>query len=151
MDGVATSRMVGVSASVNLPLQHKVQKFSSGTGSPGWSRKKGRKMDVVVCCKGIWISPKKSISVGNFVPNSDLEKVLQRHVDHSKCCRLSLTTIYTPNFVASLNVHLCVQCILWFCLWQLRLVCHGVQGLTPLVTSCAVLFKTSYIFALQAN
>ena len=35
--------MVGVSASVNLPLHHKVQWFSSGTGSPGWSRKKGRK------------------------------------------------------------------------------------------------------------
>ena len=41
--------MVGVSASVNLPLHHKVQKFSSGTGSPGWSRKKGRKMVVVWC------------------------------------------------------------------------------------------------------
>ena len=40
-DGVASSRMVGVSASVNLPLHHKVQKFSSGTCSPGWSRKKG--------------------------------------------------------------------------------------------------------------
>ena len=36
-----------VSASVNLPLHHKVQKFSSGTGSPGWSRKKGRKTVVV--------------------------------------------------------------------------------------------------------
>ena len=36
--------MVGVSASVNLPLHHEVQKFSSDTGSPGWSRKKGRKM-----------------------------------------------------------------------------------------------------------
>ena len=34
-DGVAPSRMVGVSASVNLPLHHKVQKFSSGTGLPG--------------------------------------------------------------------------------------------------------------------
>ena len=41
--------MVGVSASVNLPLHHKVQKFSSGTGSPGWSQKKGRKMVVVWC------------------------------------------------------------------------------------------------------
>ena len=41
-------RMVGVSASVNLPLHHIVQKFSSGTGSPGWSRKKGRKTVVVV-------------------------------------------------------------------------------------------------------
>jgi len=37
-----------VSASVNLPLHHKVQKFSSGTGSPGWSQKKGRKTVVVV-------------------------------------------------------------------------------------------------------
>ena len=36
-----------MSASVNLPLHHKVQKFSSGTGSPGLSRKKGRK--TVVC------------------------------------------------------------------------------------------------------
>ena len=35
--------MVGVSASVNLPLHHKVQKFSSGTGSPGWSRKRAVK------------------------------------------------------------------------------------------------------------
>jgi len=34
LDGVAPSRMVSVSASVNLPLHHKVQKFSSGTGSP---------------------------------------------------------------------------------------------------------------------
>jgi len=34
-DGVAPSQMVSVSASVNLPLHHKVQKFSSGTGSPG--------------------------------------------------------------------------------------------------------------------
>jgi len=34
-DGVAPSQMVDVSASVNLPLNHKVQKFSSGTGSAG--------------------------------------------------------------------------------------------------------------------
>ena len=40
--------MVGVSASVDLPLHHTVQKFSSGTGSPGLSRKKGRKMVAVV-------------------------------------------------------------------------------------------------------
>jgi len=36
-------------ASVNLPLHHKVQKFSSGTDSPGCSRKKGRKTVVCVC------------------------------------------------------------------------------------------------------
>jgi len=46
-DGVAPSRIVCVSASVKLPLHHKVQKFSSGTGLPGWSRKKGRKTVVV--------------------------------------------------------------------------------------------------------
>ena len=37
------SRMVGASASVNLPLHHKVQKFSSGTGSPELSRKRAVK------------------------------------------------------------------------------------------------------------
>ena len=46
-DGVVPSRMVIVSASVDLPLHHKVQKFSSGTGSSEWSQKKGRKMVVV--------------------------------------------------------------------------------------------------------
>jgi len=49
-DGVVPIRMVDVSASVNLSLHHKVQKFSSGTSSPGWSQKKGRKM--VVECGG---------------------------------------------------------------------------------------------------
>jgi len=49
LDGVAPSRMVDVSASVNLPLHHQVQKLSSGTGSPGWSRKKGHKTVVCVC------------------------------------------------------------------------------------------------------
>ena len=53
-DGLAPSRMVGMSASVNLPLHHKVQKSSSGTGSPGWSRKKGRK--TVVCVRSSAIS-----------------------------------------------------------------------------------------------
>jgi len=41
--------MVGVSASVNLPFHYKVQKFSSGTGSPRWSWKKNHKMIVVWC------------------------------------------------------------------------------------------------------
>jgi len=40
--------MISVSASVNLPLHHKVQKFSSDTDSPGWSQKKGHKTVVVV-------------------------------------------------------------------------------------------------------
>ena len=46
-DGVVLSRMVGVSASVNLPLHHKVQRFSSSTSSPRLSRKKGRETIVV--------------------------------------------------------------------------------------------------------
>jgi len=50
LDGVAPSQMVGVSASVNLPLHHKIQKFSSGIGSHGWSQKKGRKTVVVCGC-----------------------------------------------------------------------------------------------------
>jgi len=52
---LALSRMDGVSASVNLPLHHKIQKFSSGTGSPGWSQKKGRKT-VVVCDVTMFLS-----------------------------------------------------------------------------------------------
>ena len=52
--------MVDVSASINLPLHHKVQKFSSGTGSPGWSWKKGRKTGVLVVRR---LCPVKRISI----------------------------------------------------------------------------------------
>ena len=51
-DGVAPNRMVGVSESLNLRLHHKVQKFSSGTGSHRWSQKKGHKTVVVVVLEG---------------------------------------------------------------------------------------------------
>jgi len=58
-------------ASVNLPLYHKVQKFSSGTGSPGWSPKKGRKTVVVV-----WLH-----EIGNrFFKESTLVSVLEVNV-----------------------------------------------------------------------
>jgi len=43
--------MFGVSASVNLPLHNKVQKFSSGTSSPRVVPEKGHKT-VVVCGGG---------------------------------------------------------------------------------------------------
>ena len=52
-DGVAPIQMDGVSASVNLPLHHKVHKFSSGTDSPGWSQKKDHKTVVVVVGLGL--------------------------------------------------------------------------------------------------
>jgi len=42
-DGVAPSQMVRVSASVNLPLHHKIQRFSPGTGSPGCPGKRAVK------------------------------------------------------------------------------------------------------------
>ena len=58
LDGVAPSQMVGVSASDNLLLHHKVHRFSSGTGSPGWYQKNGRKTDGGVCevrgDAGVW-------------------------------------------------------------------------------------------------
>jgi len=59
-DGVAPGRMVSVSTSVSLPLHHKVQKFSSVTGSPGWSCKKGRKTVVV---GGVVVSVVKMIYI----------------------------------------------------------------------------------------
>jgi len=50
-DAVTPSWMVSVSASFNLPLHHKFQQYSSGTGSPRWSRKKGHKMGLVTITK----------------------------------------------------------------------------------------------------
>ena len=55
--------MVCVSASVNLPLHHKVQKFSSGTGSPGSSQKKGRKTVVVVISKSSESTKREIMSI----------------------------------------------------------------------------------------
>ena len=51
-----------MSASVNLPLHHKVQKFSSGTGSPGWSRRKGRMTVVVVMVAIIIMSGQSNLT-----------------------------------------------------------------------------------------
>jgi len=56
LDGVAPCRMVGVSASLNLPLHHKDQRFSSGTDSPGWSQKRDCKTVVVW-----WYHPEKGL------------------------------------------------------------------------------------------
>ena len=49
-EGVAPGWMVSVSAYVNLPLHHKVQKFSSGNGSPRWSQKRAVKRLCVWVC-----------------------------------------------------------------------------------------------------
>jgi len=65
------SRMVSVSASVNLHLHHKVQKFSSGTGLPGWSRKMGRK--TLVCSR-------KAITRFPTSPNVDISQNSNNHI-----------------------------------------------------------------------
>jgi len=62
-DGLAPSRMVGVSASVNLPLHHQVQKFSSGTSSPGWSQKKGCKTVVLWCGGGSFFTARTMLAL----------------------------------------------------------------------------------------
>jgi len=60
--------MVSVSASVNLPLHHKVQRFSSGTGSPGWSRKRGRKTVVGVVVVWLGLLEKRTITTSVYRP-----------------------------------------------------------------------------------
>ena len=64
-DGVVPSRIVGVSASVNRPLHHKVQKFCSGTGSPRWSGKRAVKR-LCVCVTY------KRVSTFNFLKQPDM-------------------------------------------------------------------------------
>jgi len=87
-DGVAPSRMVGVSASVNLPLHHKVQKFSSGTGSPGWSRKKGRKTVVCMCvCVNI-------MTYQHILPACSQPDTLDMHLQHTKYTRSKMNRIW---------------------------------------------------------
>jgi len=75
-DEVAPSRMVGVSASVNLPLHHKVQKFSSGTGSLGDPGKRAVKRLWVVWCKFhatvLTNHSKSPLFRGSTIPNARL-------------------------------------------------------------------------------
>ena len=59
LDGVAPSWMVGVSASVNLPLHHKVQKFSSGNGLPGCPGKRA--------VKRLWCGGEYDVVYNNFL------------------------------------------------------------------------------------
>jgi len=87
-DGVAPSRMVSVCLDVNLPLHHKVQKFSSGTGSPGWSRKKGHEMVVVDCLLllNLFVHCIKLLSFQEArISNTTQSQYLQRLCKHSAC------------------------------------------------------------------
>ena len=62
-----------MSASVNLPMHHKVHKFSSGTGSPGWYRKKGHKTVVVV----VVYNYERSLRLGHFHLDRNVESRVQ--------------------------------------------------------------------------
>jgi len=101
-DGVAPCRMVGVSVSVNLPLHHKVQKFSSGTGSPGWSRKKGCKTVVVWC--GIYtVSGKKCHSIfgSNFANYYPIFNILSPADLAVNFCKTLIKYLTSPQTCAT--------------------------------------------------
>ena len=66
-----------MSASVNLPLHHKVQKFSSGTGSPGWSRKKAVKW---LWCGGVVITHLQNLVSSFFCLAVIQERVLRKNL-----------------------------------------------------------------------
>jgi len=54
-DGVAPSRMVSVSASVNLPLHHKVQKFFLAPAHLGGPGKRAVKWLCVCVCYSLFV------------------------------------------------------------------------------------------------
>jgi len=101
--------MVSVTASVNLPLHHKVQKFSSATGpvpekmtynvfsgtlnpthftsatgSPGCSRKKGRKM---VVCVSSFLSPNQWCQSTDNTINGKTAKLRWRQWQNGNCTK----------------------------------------------------------------
>ena len=83
-DRVAPSRMVGVSASNNLPLHHEVQKFSSCTDSPGWSHKKGRKM--VLCVYVVLGSCYGTLTI-TIATHAFLTKCITSQTGHMAACQ----------------------------------------------------------------
>ena len=92
-DGVAPIRIVGMSATDNLPLHHKVQKFCSGTGSPGWSRKKDRKMVVVVPASVCILHPLHWLS--NIRSHYNRHNIIEIKATEQQCAtkhKLTLTT-----------------------------------------------------------
>jgi len=118
-DGVARSRMVSVSASVNLPLHHKVQKFSSGTSSPGWPRKKGCKTAVVW-----WLQ--LSLKVCNFHLLGDMTSY-HSSITTTKCCATSQKRF---QLVFAVTFEFCSS----------GLPCHGSSRL-----SCVMQLTTSAV------
>jgi len=104
--------MVSVSASVNLPLHHKVQKFSSGTGSPGWSRKRSVKQlwwwwwwVRVYCCNELMLvwGGQHSVCVCRSRPHKTVWQLMTRAL-HSNMwhtvsihCMPAVTAVYSSR------------------------------------------------------
>ena len=85
-----------MSVSVNLPLHHEDQKCSSGTGSPGWSRKRA--------VKWLWCgcgNSTKSLGYKTIVLSvcSDMERM--RCMVAVVCCRLEVAAACTVQLVRS--------------------------------------------------
>jgi len=98
-----------VSASVNLPLHHKVQKFSSGSGSPGWSRKKGHKMVVMVVLEQRkWDKCSRqdqSIISHYFIHDYHWQVMLtiQKYVNFITCASIWLTEYENHQWIITLS------------------------------------------------
>ena len=120
-DGVELSWMVGVSASVNLPLHHKVQKFSSDTGSPRWSRKKDRKTVVCVCVCRNASETKSPFTNATRLPDFLPKPRCRSNPQQAQCLLLSRQTWTTSIFPSfDTQAHCCCSfhsatCPDWFC------------------------------------
>jgi len=158
-DGVASSWIVGVSASVNLPLHHKVQIFSSGTSSPGWSRKKGRKTVVGVVCHrlgwcllGECLSRGACVTAGNFT-----EEGIHSCVAAIQHAGLSSHSVYLLQLCAWVVVVWCLteQVTMavvqsagsrWWCTWWSK-SCMSMKSVcderVPILDDCSQLFRRS--------
>ena len=115
-----------------------VQKFSSGTGSPGWSQKKGRKMVVFVCvCRQDTCSAKASILL-TWCQRVLTTATLQSPVQLVFCCsvRLLLATceFFTYLFLEhKFQMPLLVFCHFWLFFYNATIVvlwCHWLWDRT---------------------
>jgi len=97
-DGVVHSRMVRVSASVNLPLHHKVQKLSSGTGSPRWSWKMGHKTVVVVGGEKLKQLQLPTLKYRRLCGDMiEVVKVVHKYYDSEAAVKLNFNTFNTTR------------------------------------------------------
>ena len=93
--------------SLCLPLHHKVQKFSSGTGSPGWSQKKGCKRLWWWCCGLSWLSLHASVCMDTCPVNATWWWTVMLAIvltDHRLCQWLSIPCVFPLSVVPGLSM-----------------------------------------------